>query len=71
MGQQEIYTFLKNHSGEWYTAREIQKNNMCRTTTIYACLARLAKSGFLENRKTKMGAHTISEWRVINDKKKM
>lgn len=41
MGQQEVYDFLKNHRGKWFTSKEIANGLKVSVGSVTTCLQKL------------------------------
>ncbi len=44
MGQQEVYTFLKNHKGKWYTSKQIAQGLNVSLGSVTNNLKKLRKT---------------------------
>lgn len=64
MGQQEIYTFLKNHKRKWFTTKEITEAiKVAAQPRIASSLKRMSKyEKNLEVKKGKVGTENL--WRL-------
>lgn len=52
MGQQEVYEFLKNNPGKWFTSREISENLNVSIGSVTMNLKKLRKSKLITFRNT-------------------
>ena len=52
MGQQEVYDFLKENEGEWFTSREISEKLAISIGSVTMSLKKLRKSKLLDYENT-------------------
>ena len=48
MGQQEIYDFLKQHKGEWFTSKEISEMLKISIGSVTMSLKKLRKTNMIK-----------------------
>lgn len=53
MGQQEVYQFLCEHPGQWYTSREISNAMDMGYVLVAIALKKLRDGNFIIHQKTK------------------
>ncbi len=44
MGQQDVYNFLKNYPGKWFTSKDISKGINTSVGSVTVCLKRLREN---------------------------
>ena len=52
MGQQEVYNFLKEHKGKWFTSKEISKETGVSIGSVTMSLKKLRKSQLIKYKNT-------------------
>ncbi len=52
MGQQEVYDFLKNNKGKWFTSRQISEALGISIGSVTMSLKKLRKSGIIDFKST-------------------
>ena len=52
MGQQEVYDFLSQNKGEWYTSRQISEHLGVSIGSITMSLKKLRKTNLIEYKNT-------------------
>lgn len=62
MGQQEIYDFLKNNKGHWFTSRILSKRLGISIGSVTMSLKKLRKTNIIEFKKA--GPRNTFEYRI-------
>ncbi len=52
MGQQEVYNFLKEHKGKWYTSKQISLETGVSIGSVTMSLKKLRKSQLIKYKNT-------------------
>ena len=52
MGQQEVYNFLKDNKGKWYTSKQISENINVSIGSVTMSVKKLRKSQLVKYRNT-------------------
>jgi len=65
MGQQEVFTFLKENRNKWFTAREISKKLKASFTSITPSLKKLRESEQLNYKIIKVTSYTLGRRKVF------
>ncbi len=50
MGQQEVYNFLKDNNGKWFTSKQISEKTNVSIGSVTMSLKKLRKSQFIKYR---------------------
>ena len=64
MGQQEVYDFLKENEGEWFTSREISEKLEISIGSVTMSLKKLRKSKLLDYENT--GKRNMFKYRFLS-----
>lgn len=48
MGQQEVYDFLKNHRGKWFTSKEVADGLKASLGSVTTCLKKLRDNSAID-----------------------
>lgn len=68
MGQQEVFTFLKENRNKWFTAREIAEKLKSSFTSITASLRKLRDSKQLNCKIIRINTYTLGRRKVFTYK---
>lgn len=65
MGQQEVFTFLKENRNKWFTAREIAEKLKASFTSVTLSLKKLRESKQIEYKTIEMNINTLGRKKVF------
>ena len=65
MGQQEVFTFLKENRNNWFTAREIAEKLKASFTSVTLSLKKLRESKQIEYKTIEMNINTLGRKKVF------